>query len=349
MHQHGGDIYNHKNVLDFSTNINLLGTPEAVIQAACEGVKFSQGYPDINCSNLTEAISMAEEVPMDYIICGNGAADLIFSLVLGKKPKKALIPVPSFYEYEQALSSVDCSLVCYELVEEKGFCLQVDFLDEITEELDIIFLCNPNNPTGALIEPNLLMEILKLCEQYNILLVVDECFMDFVDEKEMYSMKESCMNSKNLFILKAFTKLYAMPGLRLGYGISGNLELIKRMKEVSQPWSVSTPAQFAGIAALKEKEYVKISLDLIKKEKAYLVDELTKMNFKIYASKANYIFFQGKPGLYRECLNKGILIRDCSNYRGLREGYYRIVVNTHEENKRLVEVLKEVIEWQNLL
>lgn len=342
MHQHGGNIYGNKVRLDFSSNINLLGIPAGVIQAAKKGVELSYHYPDTECHELREAISRAEKIPKEQIICGNGAADLIFSLVLTKKPKKSLLPAPTFYEYEQALQSIDCEIIYHSLSDVNGFLLQEDFLEKITMDIDIIFLGNPNNPTGTLIEKELLERILMRCDTCNCLLVVDECFMDFVSKCKEYTMKEQCRNSKNLFVLKAFTKLYAMPGLRLGYGFSSDVKLLKNMKGVSQPWSVSVPAQMAGIAALKEEEYVIRSLHMLREEKAFLMKELENLNMTIYGFKANYIFFGAIKGLYEKCMKKGILIRDCSNYRGLNEGYYRIVIKTHEENRQLIEVLKEI-------
>lgn len=348
MHQHGGDIYKYEEIQDYSSNINLLGTPKAVMEAACTGVKLSFSYPDTQCRKLREAIGKAENIPMDHIICGNGAADLIFSLIVGKKPKKAMIPAPTFYEYEQALRAVDCEIVYHYAEELNGFLLQEDFLEKITKDLDVIFLCNPNNPTGTLIKKEYMQRILKKCELCQVLLVVDECFMDFVEGFEEFSIKDSCGTSKALFVLKAFTKLYAMPGLRLGYGLSSNIELLEIIRRVSQPWSVSIPAQLAGTAALEEKEYVKRTMELLKEEKIFLLEELKKLKLKVYGSKANYIFFRGEKKLHQACLKRGFLIRDCSNYEGLEEGYYRIVVKTHEENKQLIKMLQEVIKCQKL-
>ena len=343
MHKHGGDIYRNKVVLDYSSNINLLGLPENVIEAAMKGIKLSCHYPDTQCQRLREAISLKEEIPSEEIICGNGAADLIYSLVIGTQPKKALIIAPTFFEYENALAVAKCQITYYYLKEELKFSLKEDFLNHLSRDLDVIFLCAPNNPTGTLIPLELMKKIIAKCEEYEILLIVDECFMDFVKESKDYSVKNMYRNSKNLFVLKAFTKLYAMPGMRLGYGFSTNRELLEKMKRVSQPWSVSVPAQLAGIAALKEEEYVKESLSILEVEKRYLIQELEKLHMKIYGSKANYIFFKGSPGLYKKCLEKEILIRDCSNYVGLCEGYYRVVVKKHKENEELIRVLREVV------
>ncbi len=154
----------------------------------------------------------------------------------------------------------------------------------------MVFICNPNNPTGELVSIELLEKILKRCREKDVMLVMDECFNDFIEEPERYTMKNYLKENKNLFILKAFTKIYAMAGLRLGYGLSSDERLLKKMTSVSQPWAVSIPAQIAGVQALKEKEYLKKTEELIRKESNYLKEALRKLNMKIYGSKANYIF-----------------------------------------------------------
>ena len=339
MYRHGGDIYRNNVKLDFSSNTNLMGIPEGVLQAAKRGVELSCHYPDTEYNDLRNAISISEGISKDMIICGNGAADLIFSLVIARKPRKALLLSPTFHEYEQALQSVDCEIMYHQLLVENGFQLQLDFIKEINRDIDIVFLCNPNNPTGVLIEKKLMKHILQKCEENNCFLVVDECFLDFVPKEKDYTIKELCNESKNLFVLKAFTKLYAMPGLRLGYGFCGDSLLINKIKNNTQPWNISVPAQMAGLAALKEVEYVNQSLKMIEEEKKFLIQQLQQLNYKIYGSQANYIFFRGKKGLYEKCLEQGIMIRDCSNYRGLSDGYYRIVVKTHDENVVLIEAM----------
>ena len=176
---------------------------------------------------------------------------------------------------------------------------------------------------------------------------MDECFNDFIEEPERYTMKNYLKENKNLFILKAFTKIYAMAGLRLGYGLSSDERLLKKMTSVSQPWAVSIPAQIAGVQALKEKEYLKKTEELIRKESNYLKEALRKLNMKIYGSKANYIFFKDKDGheLKAYLENRGIMIRDCSNYVGLTKGYYRICVKEHKDNKRLIN---EIISFRGM-
>lgn len=317
--------------------------PESVVEAACMGVRCSDRYPDTGYTELKEAIAQAEGVRTDDIICGNGAAELIYSLVLAADPKKALVPAPSFFEYGQALRAKGCELVFHYLKEKDGFAIGEEFLTVITGDLDMIFLCNPNNPTGRLTDRKLMKKIIQRCTEENILLVVDECFMDFADDPQEYSVKSMYGEADRLFILKAFTKIYAMPGLRLGYGLCGDKELLRKIREAAQPWSVSIPAQKAGIAALKETGYLKESLKILKKEKAFLLKGLEEMGIRVYGSGANYIFFHAGTGLYEKCLKKGFLIRDCSNYEGLEDGYYRIAVRTRKENEALLAALREVL------
>ena len=342
MHKHGGDIYTHKNVLDFSANMNFRGMPEQVKQAAKKAIDDCGNYPDPDCRQLREAIAVREQVSAEHVICGNGAADLIFTLVRAKRPKRALLPAPTFYEYEQALESAGCKTDRYYMQAEKGFQPEEDFIEHITPQTDLVFICNPNNPTGVLTEPALLERILERCISCGVLLVVDECFNDFLKEPERYSVKSHLEKSDQLFILKAFTKMYAMAGLRLGYGLCRNRELLSEMKKSSQPWSVSLPAQMAGIAAAQERKFAAESREQIREERDFLTARLRERGYQIIGSKANYIFFRGPEDLYEKCLKQGILIRDCSNYEGLTRGWYRIAVKNRADNLRLLEVMEDV-------
>lgn len=341
-HIHGGNIYQYENCLDFSANCNPLGTPKGVIRAAEKSLAHIYEYPRVGCAPLREAIGEYERVSPEQIICGNGAADLIFSLCRALKPKHALIPAPTFAEYEQALNSEDCRVTRYVLKEEEGFRMQRGFLEALHKDLDMVFLCNPNNPTGMLTERDFLTEILKKCRELEIMLVVDECFLDFVDHPEECTLKEQLGGNPNLFLLKAFTKRYAMAGIRLGYGMTGNQRLLEKMASVTQPWNVSTVAQEAGIAALKEKEYVERGRQLVFREAEFLKESLKSLGFAVFPSKANYVFFKGPEDFFESCVREGILIRDCSNYPGLSKGYYRIAVKTHEENQKLVEAFAKI-------
>ena len=341
-HEHGGNVYRYQNCIDFSANCNPLGTPDAVRQAVIQSLDHVSDYPQPGCESLRTAIAAYEKMEAEDIICGNGAAELIFSLCRALKPGRALVPAPTFAEYEQALESVGCVTGYYMLQEKEDFQLSEAFLEALQPELDLVFLCNPNNPTGILTERELLLQILNRCREYGIFLVVDECFLDFVREPEAYTLKAWLSEYPNLFLLKAFTKRYAMAGIRLGYGLCKNHGLLCRMEQMTQPWNVSGMAQAAGIAALQEEAYVEAGRQLIFCEKEFLVNQMKNLGFKVYPSQANYLFFRGPEQLFENCLGQGILIRDCSNYPGLEKGYFRIAVKQREENEKLIEAFQKI-------
>ncbi len=334
---HGGDIYRHPEVIDFSVNTNPLGAPETVKRAVQASVVNMEHYPDVRCEKLKESISRFEHVDQEEIICGNGAAELFFAAVQALRPKKAIVTAPSFSEYEEALESVGADVEYYELHEEDNFQIREDYVEKLTEDVDMIFLCNPNNPTGQITEREKLFDILKHCREKDIVVVLDECFIDFLDEPEQYEMSEYRTEYPNLLIIKAFTKIFSMPGLRLGYAISSNIEFLEKMSRMLQQWNVSVPAQAAGVAALEcPEEYIQKTREYVSREREYMRNILKMLGYVVFASKANYLFFKGKTGLAKEALEAGFLIRDCQNYEGLQEGFYRIAVRTKEENERLI-------------
>lgn len=343
-HVHGGNIYEHEGCLDFSANCNPLGTPLRVVQAAAQSMEQIAHYPRVGCAPLRAAIAEYEGAKADQVICGNGAAELIFSLCQAIRPRRALMPAPTFAEYAQALDSVGCSTEYALLCEERGFAVGEEFIGLLHEALDIVFLCNPNNPTGALTERKLLLRIMDRCRELGIFLVVDECFLDFVETPSEYTLKPYLAENPSLFLLKAFTKRYAMAGLRLGYGLCADRELLDRMETVTQPWNVSVPAQAAGLAALREEAYVRQARDLIFKERRWMMRRLSEIGITVYPPQANYIFFRGKENLFELCEKRGVLIRDCGNYQGLCKGYFRAAVRTHEENEVLIRVLEQIYE-----
>ena len=354
---HGGDIYSYKEydrILDFSTNINPFGPSERVITAARTAVREMSRYPDNRCRALVQTMSDQLNLPESYILCGNGAADLIFSLVLAERPKKALITAPTFSEYEQALHTVGCQIRYAYLYTNKQFQLDEEFLTYLTADLDMIFLCSPNNPTGKKVSKELLQKILKKCEENQIRFVLDECFYEFLENPQKMTMQSEIIQHPKLVVLRAFTKMHAMPGLRLGYLLCSDLSLLEHIQMVRQPWSVSNIAQAAGIAALQDQEWVAYVRQYIIEERRRIEQKLEGMKISYTPSDANYILLyreeKEEASLYEELLGHHILIRDCQNYVGLKKGYYRIAIKKKEENDRLLSVLeKEVTAWQNQL
>lgn len=348
-YEHGGDIYSQettadgKKLVDFSANINPLGLPLGVKKAITAGLKDCVNYPDPFCRRLTQATAEFLGVQPEYLFFGNGAADVLFRLALTLKPKRALLLAPTFADYEKALRSVNCSIKYYELNEEREFEPAFDIVGKITARTDIVVICNPNNPTGQLIRPYLLQRILKKCNAIGCKLLIDECFMDFVKPSIAFSMRDYLAEYPNLIILKAFTKTFAMPGIRLGYCLTSDEELHTKLHQCGQDWSVSVLAQEAGLAALQEKEYLQESFKLIEEEREYLISRLLELGAKVYGSHANYIFFHmPEPANLAELLKEqGYLIRSCANYNNLGPGYYRVAVKTRVLNRGLIKAIKE--------
>ena len=341
-HVHGGDVYHHQGCVDFSANCNPLGTPGKVRQAVADSLDELVNYPQVGYESLKKAIAQYEQVSKEQVICGNGAAELIYTLILALRPRQALVLAPTFAEYEQALENLGCRVDYYGLKRECSFQPQSDFFDRLTPQVDVVFLCNPNNPTGLLLEREFLERVLDICDRHQTMLVVDECFLDFVKEPKKYSLKEELSEHSHLFLLKAFTKRYAMAGVRLGYGLCQNLDLLEKMGRMTQPWNLSVIAQKAGIAALEEEDYVRRGRQIVFQEIERMKQEFQKLGLKTYDSQANYLFFEGPKDLWEKCLDKGILIRDCSNYTGLSKGYYRVAVKLPQENDRLLKALGEL-------
>ena len=249
---HGGDIYGGDIRWDFSANTNPLGTPPGVLQAVQGCLTQLHRYPDPYCRELVQAISQFESVPASWVLCGSGAAELIYSYCRCIQARKAVELAPTFSEYSLALEQSGCQVLRFRLDKESGVLPVDDFLAFLQRESpQVLFLCNPNNPTGRTLPPELMEKILAFCAEENIRLFVDECFADLSDHQR--TLKPALAAHPNVFLLKAFTKSYGMAGLRLGYCLCSDEALLAQMAKTVQPWNISTPAQAAGLAALKEE------------------------------------------------------------------------------------------------
>lgn len=339
--EHGGDIYNNDILYDFSANLNPLGMPKGVTNVLKNSVDEWDKYPDPYCRKLTEKIGLHENFFAKNIVCGNGAADLIYRIIQAFKPPKSVICAPSFSEYEKALNEFGSKITVYRLLEKNNFILDSGIIELLTENIDMLILCSPNNPTGKTIDTEILKNICEKCLEKNIIFLCDECFMSFVKDGKNKSVRNFI--NKNIIVLKAFTKVYAMAGLRLGYALFGNTENAEKVRKTGQFWSVSTPAQIAGIAALDEKNYIQKTIGFIENERDFLLNEFSKLNFKLYNAEANFILFKSNLPLDELLLKHKILIRSCANFDGLGEIFFRIAVRSHEENIALIEALRRVV------
>ena len=345
---HGGDWAGYRaefgrDPLDFSANVSPLGLPEGVAKAITAALATADRYPDPLCRTLRAALSRAEGVPQEHILCGNGAADLIFRLVWAVKPHKALVTAPTFAEYASALDTVGCEVKRFFLDETNDFAPTDALVDAVDESIDLVFLCQPNNPTGQAADRALMRRILAKCEAVGALLAVDECFLDFMPDGEALTMKPELAAHGGLFILKAFTKLYGMAGVRLGYCLCGDEALLEKMQTAGQPWAVSSLAQAAGVAALKETAYVDEVRALIARQRPVLTAGLRALGLRVIDGKANYLLFRAPADLNERLRPLGTQVRSCENYPGLGPEWYRTAVRTAPENARLLELMKEVL------
>lgn len=342
--RHGGDIYRNKVKMDFSVNVNPLGIPDSVKRALIEAAGECGKYPDIKAEELTKSVAGMAGVSEDSLLFGNGASELFMAIVHAVKPERIVIPVPSFYGYEWSAGSTGAEVVYYEMKEEHQFSLEEGIKEFLTEGTDLLFLANPNNPVGNMIEASLLEEIAEYCKEKGILIVMDECFLEFTGEEEKRSFKNKLTEYPGVIVVRAFTKIFAIPGVRLGYLLCGNQELKNKIKRQLPEWNLSVFAQAAGRAACEEGEYRKETVSFVKEEREYLAGELRQAGIKVYPSRADYLLLKTGWPLYERLLDKEILIRDCSNFRGLGKDFYRIAVKTHSENELLIKTIKEMEE-----
>ena len=345
---HGGDWMGYReqfgrDALDFSANVSPLGLPKGVADAITAALPQADRYPDPLCRTLRAALSEAEGLPAEQILCGNGAADLIFRLVWAAKPRRALVTAPTFAEYAAALDTAGCEVKRFFLGEAEDFAVTDALVDAVDESTDMVFLCQPNNPTGQLASPGLVEKLLRRCEACGAILAVDECFLDFLPDADRWTAKP-LLESDSLVIFKAFTKLYGMAGVRLGYCLCGDEALLEKMQAAGQPWAVSSLAQAAGIAALKETAYVDEVRALIAQQRPAMKAGLRALGLRVIDGKANYLLFRAPADLNERLRPRGTQVRSCANYPGLGPEWYRTAVRTAPENARLLEIMREVLE-----
>lgn len=383
MDFHGGNIYkvfrkkNIKGIMDYSSNINPYGIPESLKSRIIENLEILERYPDPDYVELREKLANLNNVNLSDIILGNGATEIIFLFMKVINPKKILIVSPTFGEYERAVKAVGTSrnsidLSCsddnknienkeieieyFELKESDDFKLNIGNLkNQLEKKYDLLIICNPNNPTGKFLKLAQTEEILKECNKYDTKLFIDEAFIEFLAD----GMKESIINTeenkKNLFVTRAFTKFFAIPGLRLGYGMYFDKELEQKISEKKEPWSVNNIAELAGLTVLDDTEYIEKTLKWITKEKIYMYEKLNEISgIKVYETEVNFITGKIDEKLFLEGLNvkilrekmleQGILIRDASNFKFLDKRFFRLAIKDRASNDRVIEAMKEIFQ-----
>ncbi|PWI32256.1 threonine-phosphate decarboxylase [Vibrio albus] len=351
--QHGGNVLqmaekhglHPDQVIDFSANINPAGMPDKLRQQIIDNLSCLEQYPDIEYTQLHEAIARHHDCSANTVLAGNGATELIFLWAHYVQPKKALLVEPGFAEYRRALLRTECTIADFILREEEGFQITERLLSALTPDLDCLFLCTPNNPTGLIPDQHLLSEIIERCHHLNIRLFIDESFLDFTPEYQ--SATRYLKQYPNLYILRSLTKFYALPGLRLGYLLSSDEQLLETIREQREPWTINALAALAGETLFDDTQYHQTTYAWLNSEQDYLFTALSRFSsLKCFAPTANYLFFKHlrkNSDLQFQLMQQGILIRSCANYTGLDKRFYRVAIKSREDNQKLVRTLEQVL------
>ena len=343
-YDHGGDVYGAVcPVLDFSISLNPMGPPPEVLEAAGEALFHWNRYPDPRCRALRRAAALREKVPEEFLLFGSGASDLIHRFLRARRPKQAILLAPTFSEYRRGLEEGHCKIQEYFLGKEEGFSVSRGLLDLIRPGVDLVFLCDPNNPTGRSMERTLLVEILRRCRAVGAFLAVDQCFLELTEGDRGTLVPE--LKGGGLMLFRALTKNYALAGLRLGYCLCGERELLDRMEGLGAPWPVSVPAQAAGEASFqKAPDWPRRALAFLAEERTRVTCALENLGLWVCPSDANFLLVQGPVDLGERLLREArILLRDCANYSGLGPGWYRIGLQGREDNTCLIQAMERIL------
>ncbi len=343
---HGGifSITNpDKKIIDFSSNVNPLGCHSGVKQFLRKQLDSISEYPDSESTRLRSNIKWYTGLNKSQIIVGNGATEIIYNFCLAflNKKTKVLIPIPTFSEYEKAAKLSGSKIIFY-----KTMNLNND-LEEFIKKIPkngIVFLCNPNNPTGVLIPKKNMLKIVKHAEKRSSLVFIDETFIELVPESNQ-SVIKSIKSFDNLFILRSFTKSFGLAGIRIGYAL-GSKQIVSVLQKLKIPWNVSNVAQSAASAAICYHPFLEKSQKLIKKENKFLTKSFSKLDkFSCFQSSTNFLLLKTKiksKTLQKKLLKSNILVRDCSTFRGLDQNYIRVAIKTRKENQKLINALEAI-------
>ena len=358
-HFHGSDLeqierlYNIKKseIVSFSANVNPLGISYQLRQTLAEQLDAITHYPDRDYKALRDCIATYVNTKTENVIVGNGSTELISLFIRAKQPKKALILGPTYSEYEREVSLGGGVTKYYQLNSEDDFALDIkDFCKALKDEVDLLVLCNPNNPTSIALSTKALRIILDTCKQHNIFVMIDETYVEFTENVADITAIPLTNDYHNLIILRGTSKFFASPGLRLGYAITGNADLANAIDALKNPWSINSLAEIAGRLMLTDHEYIDKTRQLISSERTRLVNELSTWdNIRVYPPQANFVLMQilkkdvTAEAVFEHCIRKGLMIRNCSSFPFLDNSYVRFCIMNPEQNDRLLEAFREIL------
>ncbi|MFQ5887490.1 MAG: histidinol-phosphate transaminase [Candidatus Hydrothermarchaeales archaeon] len=347
---HGGDVWAHNRALvDFSSNVNPFGPSKKVLKGIKESLWKLSYYPDPGSNELKDALSNYLGVDTGNIAVGNGSTELVknFLELVIEKGDRVIIPEPTFSEYEVYSRLYGANIKHIFSKRKDDFSINVEeIIEKINDKTKIVFICNPNNPTGKILDPQGLERIISSARDHGSFVFVDEAYIEFTESE---GMSQKIGEYDNLFVLRSITKFFSLPGMRAGYGV-GEKRLINYLEKIRVPWNVNILAQTATVESLKDEEFIKTSRDLITEEKDFLFEEISRLDgVEILSSDTNFFLIDLKKSgiksneLKKRLIEKGLLIRDCSSFNGLDESFIRISVRGREENSLLVNSLREVL------
>lgn len=356
---HGSDLekieeYYHipkEEIICFSANVNPLGLSKKVKKELASNLDVITRYPDRNYTSLREAIGNYCDASPAHIVVGNGSTELISLLISQRAPKKALLLGPTYSEYNRELSLINASTETYLLREEDDFLLNADdFLSACTEDIDLVIICNPNNPTSSAIQTGDMERIIRKCKKRNIFVMIDETYVEFAPCIEEITAIPLTKRYDNLMVIRGVSKFYAAPGLRFGYGITSSEAFLKSLHQHQNPWSLNSVGAYTGELMLKDTDYFRETRALILSERERMFARLSHMDgYKPYAAYGNFILVRIlKEGLtsfdvFEAAIKNRLMIRDCSSFESLTGEYIRFCIMNPEDNDRLLHVLNSLI------
>lgn len=352
---HGSDIekiceYYHlrkEDITNFGANVNPLGLSEHVRASIAAHLDLLSSYPDREYTSLRDTISGYCHIPAEYILPGNGSSELISLLIETLAPRHALILGPTYSEYSRELTFSGSTQEYYHLREEADFRLDVaDLCRVLKDGYDFLILCNPNNPTSSAILRADMEQLLTFCSENNIFVMIDETYVEFAPDISAVTAVPFTRKYSNLIVLRGVSKFFAAPGMRFGYGITGNAVFLRKMKEKQIPWSLNSIGAFAGEEMFKDQEYINRTRELILSERDRMYRAVSQTpDYKTYRPYANFLFVKiVKNGItsydvFERCIKAGLMIRDCSSFQCLDGEFIRFCIMMPEANTRLLHEL----------
>ena len=356
---HGSDLeavaeYFHlpqEEIICFGANVNPLGLSSSVKHTLAEHLDVISSYPDRNYTSLKRQISSYCHVSPQNIVVGNGCTELISLFIQLLKPKKALLPIPSYSEYEREISLAGGAVEYFPLPQENNFVFSLTSLYKVLEDnIDLLILCNPNNPTSTALQTDELKQILSFCRERNIFVMIDETYVEFVEDITSITAMPLTDLFDNLIVLRGVSKFFAAPGLRFGYGVTGNTNLLTKLDNIKNQWSLNSVGAYAGELLLSDENYIQETRSLISSERKRMYERLRTLPFiQVYEPLANFILLKickdnlTSYDVFAHAIQKGLMIRDCSTFSGLNGEFIRFCMMKPKDNDRLLDCLEEIL------